>query len=120
MSANGPNGVPGRGTRPRDVVGADGSSWPDDARQRRNGDLTAALDELVERVAARAAEMVVERQQPQAVEPYLSVAEAASYLACKPKRIYDLTSQRRVPFVKDGARLLLRRADLDAYLEAQR
>ena len=105
---------------PRDVMSANASSWPNDARPRSNGDLTAALDELVERVAQRAADIVVERQEAQAVEPYLSVEEAASYLACKSKRVYDLTSQRRVPFLKDGSRVLLRRSDLDAYLEAQR
>jgi len=70
----------------------------------------------LERIAERAAELVAERAAP---EPLLSVEQAADYLACKPKRIYDLCSQRRVPFAKDGSRTLLRRADLDAYLEAQ-
>jgi excisionase family DNA binding protein len=82
---------------------------------------TIALDmpaELVEAIAERAAELVAERQVV-AVEPLLTVDQAAAYLACRPKRIYDLCSQRRVPFAKDGSRTLLRRADLDAYLEAQ-
>lgn len=73
--------------------------------------------ELVELVAERAAELVAERLAAP-VEPLLSVEQAAAYLACKPKRIYDLCSQRRVPFVKDGSRTLIRRADLDAYLDA--
>jgi excisionase family DNA binding protein len=75
--------------------------------------------ELVELIAARAAQLV--RDQAAATDdasPYLTVDQAAEYLACKPKRIYDLTSQRRLPFVKDGSRTLLRRSDLDAYLEA--
>jgi excisionase family DNA binding protein len=75
--------------------------------------------ELIELVARRAAELLAERQ-PAALEPWLTVDQAAQHLACRPKRIYDLCSQRRVPFVKDGSRTLLRRADLDAYLEAQR
>ena len=54
-------------------------------------------------------------------EALLSVAEAAEYLRCKPKRIYDLCSQGRLPFEKDGSRTLIRRRSIDAYLrEAQR
>lgn len=74
--------------------------------------------EFVEAAAQRAAEILVDRVEPP--NPYLAVAEAADYLRCKPKRVYDLCSQRRIPFVKDGSRTLLRRVDLDAYLEAQR
>jgi excisionase family DNA binding protein len=74
--------------------------------------------ELLERIAERAAELVAERQAA-AAEPWLTVEQAARYLSCRPKRIYDLCSQRRVPYAKDGSRTLLRREDLDAYLEAQ-
>ena len=73
----------------------------------------AVLDELVERVAA----IVLERL-PAAVpvSPYLTVKEAAVYAACKPQRIYDLLSARRLTRRKDGARVLVARAELDAYL----
>lgn len=71
---------------------------------------------LVEALANRAAELVLE-QMPKPAEPYLAVDQAARYMACAPKRIYDLCSQRRIPFAKDGSRTLLRREDLDAYLE---
>jgi excisionase family DNA binding protein len=74
--------------------------------------------DLVEAIAQRAAEIVAERQAVEEATPYLTVDEAADYLRCKPKRVYDLCSQRRIPFVKDGSRTLLRRADLDAHLEA--
>jgi excisionase family DNA binding protein len=50
--------------------------------------------------------------------PWLDVNEAADYLRCKPKRVYDLVSQSRVPAHKDGSRLLLHRDELDAYLRA--
>ena len=43
--------------------------------------------------------------------------EAAEHLACKPQRIYDLVSQERLPFRRDGRRVLFRRSDLDEYLE---
>jgi excisionase family DNA binding protein len=72
---------------------------------------------LVEVVAQRAAEILAaEAPDPLA---YLTVQEAANYLRCKPKRVYDLCSQRRVNYLKDGSRTLLRRVDLDAYLEGQ-
>jgi excisionase family DNA binding protein len=73
--------------------------------------------ELIEAIAQRAAEIVVERQAEAEATPYLTVEEAAEYLRCNRKRVYDLCSQRRLPFVKDGSRTLLRRADLDAHLE---
>lgn len=72
--------------------------------------------EFVEAVAQRAAEILAERQGAPEPMPYLTVDEAAGYLRCKPKRVYDLCSQRRLPFVKDGSRTLLRRTDLDTYL----
>ncbi len=50
-------------------------------------------------------------------EPWIDVKGAADHLACKPRRIYDLVHERRVPYVKDGARLLFRRSQLDAWLE---
>jgi excisionase family DNA binding protein len=80
----------------------------------------AAPPELLEAIAQRAAEILAERQTVTELSPYLTVEEAADYLRCKPKRIYDLTSQRRLPFVKDGSRTLLLRADLDAYVGESR
>ena len=73
-------------------------------------------DELVEAIAQRAADILAERQ-PQAAPELLTVAEAAEYLRCGRQRVYDLVSQGRVPYLKDGARVLIRRADLLAYLD---
>ena len=50
-------------------------------------------------------------------EPYLCVGKAADYIASSKQRIYDLNSQGRLRCVKDGSRLLTKRAWLDAYLE---
>lgn len=69
-------------------------------------------DELVEAIATRVAEMVGTGK----VSPLMTVTEAADYLRCQPKRVYDLTSQRRIDFVKDGSRVLVRREALDRYL----
>jgi excisionase family DNA binding protein len=72
----------------------------------------------VEAIAQRAAEVLAERiEKVSEPAPYLSVAEAAEFLRCGRKRVYDLTGQRRLPYVKDGSRTLLRRVDLIAYLE---
>lgn len=74
----------------------------------------AALDELVERIAA-----IVLARLPGTVEPastYLTVAEAADYLRAKPQRLYDLLSARRLTRFKDGSRVLVARAELDAHL----
>lgn len=54
-----------------------------------------------------------ERSDP---SPFLTVAEAAVYLRASRQRVYDLLSSRRLPKYRDGARVLIRRADLDAYL----
>lgn len=72
--------------------------------------------ELLELIAARAAELVEDRGLD-TPEPWIDVAEAAEHLACRPQRIYDLVSQGRLRHRKDGRRLLFRRSDLDAYLE---
>jgi len=74
--------------------------------------------DLIERVARRAAEIVAERQGTAHVSPWLSVADAAERLRCKPDRIYDLIAARKLTPRRDGRRVLLRVDDLDAYLEA--
>jgi excisionase family DNA binding protein len=87
------------------------------ARARENPVALTLPPEFVDEVADRVVELLAEQLAPADPDPYLSVDQAARYLACKPKRVYDLCSQRRIPFVKDGSRTLLRRGDLDAYLE---
>jgi excisionase family DNA binding protein len=71
-------------------------------------------DEDVERVARRVAALVGESQP--AVDPLLTVEEAADYLRCEKQRVYDLASSRRLAAAKDGRRSLFRRSALDAYL----
>lgn len=84
------------------------------------GPLVLTIPEaLVERIAARAAEIVLEQPGAQAGasgSPYLTVAEAAEYLRAKPQRVYDLLSARRLTRHKDGSRVLVDRAEVDAYL----
>jgi excisionase family DNA binding protein len=82
---------------------------------------TPALEDLIaDRVADRVAEILADRLPAAAApaSPWLNVDEAAEYLRCTRKRIYDLTGQSRVPVHRDGSRLLFRRDELDEYLLA--
>ena len=74
-------------------------------------DLDALADLLTPRLAARS-------QAAHEPESWLTVQQAADYLACRPQRIYNLISQRRLRHVKDGTRVLFRRQWLDDHLEA--
>ena len=47
----------------------------------------------------------------------MSVDVAADYMCCKPQRVYDLLSARRLTRLKDGSRVLVKREEIDAYLE---
>lgn len=85
---------------------------------RRNGNAPALAlvvpPDLAEAIAERAAEIVSE--QVAEPEPWIGVAQAAEHLACGTSRIYSLVSANRIPFERDGSRLLLRRSALDAWL----
>ena len=73
-------------------------------------------EEVVERVARRAAELLREEARG-APERFVGVKGAAEHLGCRPHRIYDLVHQRAIPFYKDGSRLLFRCSELTAWLE---
>ncbi len=73
-------------------------------------------DELLERIAQRAAELVAERQAA-SVSPWLDADGAAAHLATSRGRIYDLVQLRKLTPRRDGRRLLFRPDELDAYLE---
>lgn len=47
-------------------------------------------------------------------EPWVRVDVAASHLACKRRRIYDLVGRRTIPHRKEGTRLLFKLSHLDA------
>jgi excisionase family DNA binding protein len=74
---------------------------------------------LVEAIAVRAAEIVLERQRDNgSSSPYMSVPEAADYLRCKRQRIDDLLSSHRLTRYKEGGRTLVLRAELAEYVRA--
>jgi excisionase family DNA binding protein len=71
-------------------------------------------EDAVAAIAASVARIVGEQHRDP--NPWIGVDDAAAHLACPRSRIYRLVSQDRIPFEKDGARLLFRRSDLDAWV----
>jgi len=77
------------------------------------------VDALVERVCSQVLERLRSEQgPPPAPSPYCTVTEAAEYLRCRPQRVRDLLSARRLTTCKEGSRTLLRRDELVAIVEA--
>lgn len=73
-------------------------------------------DELIEQIAARAAELAVGRLQAQPSR-WLTVAEAAEYARCSRQHIYDLRSDGRLGRHGENGHALVDREELDAYLD---
>jgi excisionase family DNA binding protein len=78
--------------------------------------------EALEKIAERVAEILGEGAGKLAApidRPYLNVSEAAEYLRASRQRVYDLLSCGRLRRYKDGSRVLVSRAELEAYLSQQ-
>lgn len=74
--------------------------------------------EVVEAIARRAAEIVLEQLPAASAEsPYLNVDEAAAFLRCKPQRIYELRTSGRLTRLSDGGRALVLRKELAALVD---
>jgi excisionase family DNA binding protein len=69
--------------------------------------------EVLEAIAQRSAEIVLELRGAGEARELLTVPEAAEYLRCDRQRIYQLRSDGRLPRTSEGGRALVRRADLD-------
>ena len=70
-------------------------------------------DELVEAIAQRAAQLARQRElDANPPSPYVTAEEAAQFLRCKPKRIYDLRSSGRLSRFNEGGRALVLREEL--------
>jgi excisionase family DNA binding protein len=78
----------------------------------------AITDEVIEAIAERAAELVLERLDGAgAGKPeLLDVDEAAEFLRCKRQRVYELRSAGKLNGYRDGGRLLFRRVELEVYV----
>jgi excisionase family DNA binding protein len=72
--------------------------------------------DVVEALAERVAEVLAQRQDAEQDRGFIDVAGAADFLACPASRIYSLVSARRIPFHKDGSRLLFDTGELRDYV----
>lgn len=75
--------------------------------------------EVLEAIAARAAELVLERSPERSESPYLNVEEAAAFLRCKPQRIYELRTSGRLRRITEGGRALVLRAEVERLIEEE-
>ena len=75
-------------------------------------------DEVLDAIAAHAAQLVLEQLQPaeNGHSPYLTIAEAATFLRSKRHRVDDLLSRGTLTRHKDGSRTLILRAELEDYI----
>lgn len=76
-------------------------------------------EELIEAVAMRAAELVLERQGDAGgdADRWLRGADAiADYIAAPASRVYALASAGRIPVERDGSALLAKASALDAWI----
>jgi excisionase family DNA binding protein len=74
--------------------------------------------EQIEAIAERVAGLLADAQPTPA--EWLNANDAAKHLACTRDRLYDLVQLGKLEPRRDGRRLLFRRSDLDAYIEAAR
>ncbi len=58
--------------------------------------------------------LIAQEHSVQAAGPYMTANEAADFLRCTRKRIYDLTSDGRLVRYGEGRRLLLKRSEVEA------
>jgi excisionase family DNA binding protein len=79
--------------------------------------------ELVEAIAQRAAEIVLERQRTtvhaETRSPNVTLKEAAMILSCKVQRVRNLLTDRKLTRIKDGGRTLIAREELERYLAGE-
>ena len=84
--------------------------------------MKASLDlppELLEAIAERAAELVVERIESDNGDGWLRGADAiADYIGAKRDRVYALSSTGRIPVEHEGSALIARKSVLDAWMRA--
>jgi len=82
--------------------------------------------ELLEEIASRAAELVLERRDhrtgPDAWPEWMSVETAARYLDVSPERVAKLKLRGELPYYQDGpgCRVSFNRRELDAWLARYR
>jgi hypothetical protein len=74
-------------------------------------------DELVERIARRAAEIVLEEIRPEPQVRYLTIPKAAERVSCSPGAMRKRVERQRVRSVRQGGRVYIDVFDLDSSFE---
>ncbi len=77
-------------------------------------------DELVERVAQRAAQIVAERNSRTGTDRWFRGArQIADYIGAPTSRVYALSAHAppQIPVSHDGSALIAKQSDLDVWLE---
>lgn len=75
--------------------------------------VTEAVDSAMERQHNELANLKNKKDQR---EEILNAEQAAAHLHIAKQTLYTLTSKRKVPFYKNGKKILFRRGDLDDWL----
>lgn len=74
-------------------------------------------DELVDRIAKRAAELIASRETAVTDDGWLrGASKIAAYIDAPRSRVYALVSAKEIPVHRDGSALIARRSELDAWL----
>jgi excisionase family DNA binding protein len=73
--------------------------------------------ELVEQIAERAAELVLERIEATPPSRWMTVEETAEYMRCTRQHVYDLRSDGRLGRYGEHGHALVDRREVDAYLD---
>jgi excisionase family DNA binding protein len=74
-------------------------------------------DSVIEQIAQRAAALLADNPQV-AVEPWLTVDQAAAHLGISVSQLYSLSSQRHrngLPVTKEGSRSYFKASQLDTW-----
>jgi excisionase family DNA binding protein len=86
-----------------------------DLHRHFSADVVAAFEELI---GERVADALAEREAENAVPPVLTIAEAAHYLRVSERLVQRLIADGRLRSTRLGRRVLLRRIDVDAFMES--
>jgi excisionase family DNA binding protein len=82
-----------------------------------SAEVAAVIEAEIDR---RVRDVLDEVNGPSSASPFMTISEAAEYLRAKPQRVYDLVSDGRLTRHRDGSRVLVRRDELDRYLNGGR
>jgi excisionase family DNA binding protein len=85
-----------------------------------NAELAQLIDAAVHNALHQSKFTQLKTQPRPQLEKYLTVAEAASYLKCAKPTLYQMVSERTVPFIKNGSRTLFDTADLNEWMSQKK